>query len=73
MLLTCGLHGPHMGIRQVRRMYARRWRAEDAQRFFGQLWHVERYLTRASGAWERLLGGVVCAGGFPNPAIRKET
>src|SRR5439155_6878388 len=40
VLLTKGLIGHQVGPRQVRRMYARRWRAEDAKRFFGQLWHV---------------------------------
>lgn len=64
MLLTRGLVGHHVGTRQIRRMYARRWRAEDAKRFFGQLWHVERFLTRSYVALERMLGGVTCAGGF---------
>jgi hypothetical protein len=64
LLLTRGLIGHHVGPRQVRRMYARRWRAEDAKRFFGQLWHVERFLTRSFAALERMLGCVTCAGGF---------
>jgi len=45
-------------------MYARRWRAEDAKRFFGQLWHVERFLTRSYVALERMLACVTAAGGF---------
>jgi len=64
MLLTRGLIGQHVGPRQIRRMYARRWRAEDAKRFFGQLWHVERFLTRSYVALERMLGCVTAAGGF---------
>lgn len=64
ILLTRGLIGHHVGTRQVRRFYARRWRAEDAKRFFGQLWHVERFLTRSYVALERMLGCVTCAGGF---------
>ena len=64
VLLTRGLIGHQVGPRQVRRMYARRWRAEDAKRFFGQLWHVERFLTRSYVALERMLGCVTAAGGF---------
>ncbi len=64
VLLTRGLIGQKAGPRQVRRMYARRWRAEDAKRFFGQLWHVEKFLTRSYVALERMLGAVTCAGGF---------
>jgi len=78
LLLTRGLIGRHVGPRQVRRLYARRWRAEDAKRFFGQLWHVERFLTRSFVALERMLGCVTCAGGFlaeiqrDNPDLAKE-
>ena len=64
LLLTRGLIGHHVGCRQIRRMYARRWRAEDAKRFFGQLWHVEKFLTRSYMALERMLGCVTAAGGF---------
>jgi hypothetical protein len=64
ILLTRGLIGHHVGPRQIRRMYARRWRAEDAKRFFGQLWHVERFLTRSYVALERMLACVTAAGGF---------
>lgn len=78
MLLTRGLIGRQVGPRQIRRMYARRWRAEDAKRFFGQLWHVERFLTRSYVALERMLGCVTCAGGFladvqrQSPALAEE-
>lgn len=44
--------------------YALRWRAEDAKRFLGQVWHVERFLTRSFLALERMLWCVVLAGGF---------
>ena len=64
VLLTRGLIGHHVGPRQIRRLYARRWRAEDAKRFFGQLWHVERFLTRSYVALERMLSCVTAAGGF---------
>jgi len=64
VLLTRGLIGQKVGPRQVRRLYARRWRAEDAKRFFGQLWHVEKFLTRSYVALERMLACVTCAGGF---------
>lgn len=78
VLLTRGLIGQRVGPRQVRRMYARRWRAEDAKRFFGQLWHVEKFLTRSYVALERMLGCVTCAGGFlaelqrENPGLARE-
>jgi hypothetical protein len=64
VLLTRGLIDQHVGPRQVRHDYAIRWRAEDAKRFLGQLWHVERFLTRSFLALERLLHCVVAAGGF---------
>jgi len=64
ILLTCGLIGHHVGPRQVRYDYALRWRAEDAKRFLGQIWHVERFLTRSFLALERLLWCVCLAGGF---------
>jgi hypothetical protein len=63
-LLTCGLIGHHVGPRQVRYGYALRWRAEDAKRFLGQVWHVERFLPRSFLALERMLWCVVLAGGF---------
>lgn len=78
MLLTRGLIGHHVGPRQIRRLYARRWRAEDAKRFFGQLWHVEKFLTRSYVALERMLSCVTAAGGFladlqrANPALALE-
>lgn len=78
LLLTRGLIDRRVGPRQVRRLYARRWRAEDAKRFFGQLWHVERFLTRSFVALERMLGCVTCAGGFlaeiqrDNPDLAEE-
>jgi hypothetical protein len=78
ILLTRGLISQRVGPRQVRRFYARRWRAEDAKRFFGQLWHVERFLTRSYVALERMLGCVTCAGGFlaelqrDNPDLARE-
>lgn len=64
ILLTCGLIGHHVGPRQVRYDYALRWRAEDAARFLGQIWHVERFMTRSFLALERILWCVVLAGGF---------
>lgn len=72
VLLTRGLIGQKVGPRQVRRMYARRWRAEDAKRFFGQLWHVERFLTRSYVALQRMLSCVICAGGFLAALQREE-
>jgi hypothetical protein len=72
VLLTRGLIGQNVGPRQVRRMYARRWRAEDAKRFFGQLWHVERFLTRSYLALQRMLCCVSCAGGFLAELQRQE-
>ena len=64
VLLTCGLIGHHVGPRQVRYDYALRWRAEDAKRFLGQIWHVERFLTRSFLALERMLWCLVLANGF---------
>jgi hypothetical protein len=68
VLLTCGLFsGPaelRQGPRQGRHGYALRWRAEDAKRMLGQIWHVERFLVRSFLAIERLLWCVVAAGGF---------
>lgn len=64
LLLTCGLIDQHTGPRQIRRMYGLRWRGEDAKRFLGQIWHVERFLTRSFLALERMLWCVVLAGGF---------
>lgn len=64
MLLTCGLIGQHVGPRQVRHDYGFRWHSEDAKRLLGQLWHVERFLTRSFVALERMLACVVAAGGF---------
>ena len=64
VLLTRGLIDQHVGPRQVRHDYALRWRAEDGKRFLGQLWHVERFLTRSFLALERFLHCVVAAGGF---------
>jgi hypothetical protein len=71
-LLTCGLIGQHIGPRQVRYDYALRWRAEDAKRFLGQIWHVERFLTRSFLALERMLWCVVLAGGFLARLQRRE-
>jgi len=64
VLLTCGLIDQRVGPRQVRHDYALRWRAEDGKRFLGQLWHVERFLTRSFVALERMLHCAVAAGGF---------
>jgi len=64
LLLTCGLIDQHVGPRQVRYDYALRWRAEDAKRFLGQVWHVEKFLTRSFVALERMLLCVVLAAGF---------
>lgn len=64
ILLTCGLIDQHVGPRQVRHDYAWRWGAEDAKRFLGQIWHVERFLTRSWLALERMLWCTVAAGDF---------
>ena len=72
LLLTCGLIDHHAGPRQVRHDYAWRWGAEDAKRFLGQMWHVERFLTRPFVALERMLGCVVAAGGFLTLLQREE-
>jgi hypothetical protein len=64
VLLTKGRIDRHVGPRQVRHEYAMRWRSEDAKRMLGQLWHVERFLTRSFLALERMLWCVVAAGGF---------
>lgn len=72
VLLTCGLIDQHTGPRQVRYQYALRWRSEDAKRFVGQIWHVERFLVRSFLAIERLLWCVVVAGGFLAMLQREE-
>ena len=64
VLLTRGLIDQRVGPRQVRHAYALRWRSEDAKRLLGQIWHVERFLTRSFLALERMLWCVVAAGGF---------
>lgn len=64
VLLTRGLIGHGTGPRQVRHHYGYRWRAEDAKRFLGQIWHVERFLTLSWLALERMLECVALAGGF---------
>jgi len=64
VLLTRGLIDQHVGPRQARHDYALRWRSEDAKRLLGQIWHVERFLTRSFLALERMLWCVVAAGGF---------
>ena len=64
ILLVCGLMGHHVGPRQVRHDYGGRWRAEGAKRFLGQIWHVERFMTRSFLALERMLWCLVLAGGF---------
>jgi hypothetical protein len=50
--------------RQIRYDYALRWRAEDGKRLLGQIWHLERFLTRSFLALERMQWCVVLAGGF---------
>jgi hypothetical protein len=72
ILLTCGLIGHQVGPRQTRYDYALRWRAEDAKRFLGQIWHIERFLTRSFLALERLLWCVCLAGGFIAMLQREE-
>jgi hypothetical protein len=72
LLLTCGLIDQRRGPRQVRHHYAARWRSEDARRFLGQIWHVERFLTRSWLALERMLWCVVLAGGFL-ATLRRQT
>ncbi len=64
VLLTRGLIDQHAGPREIRHDYALRWRSEDAKRLLGQLWHVERFLTRRFVSLERMLWCVVAAGGF---------
>ncbi len=64
LLLTRGLIDDRVGPRQVRHDYALRWRSEDAKRFLGQIWHMERFLTRSFLALQRLLWCVVAAAGF---------
>lgn len=64
VLLSAGLIDDHAGPRQVRYHYALRWRAEDAKRFLGQSWHLEKFLTRSFVALERMLWCVCLAGGF---------
>jgi len=73
VLLTCGLIDQHTGPRQVRWDYALRWRAEDGKRFLGQVWHVERFMTRSFLALERMLWCVVLAGGFVAMLQREHT
>jgi len=46
ILLSRGLIDQRCGPRQVRHDYAYRWRAEDGARFFGQVFHFERFLVR---------------------------
>jgi hypothetical protein len=64
VLLTCGRIDQHAGPRQIRHEFALRWRAEDGKRLLGQIWHVERFLTRSFLALERMLWCVCLAGGF---------
>jgi hypothetical protein len=64
ILLTRGLIDQRTGPRQTRRCYGLRWRAEDAKRYLGQLWHVERFQTRSWLALERMLWCVTLAGDF---------
>jgi hypothetical protein len=64
LLLTRGLVDRQIEPRQIRYDYALRWRAEDGKRFLGQIWHLERFLTRSFLALERMLWCVVLAGGF---------
>ena len=72
VLLTRGLIGDHAGPRQVRHAYGLRWRAEDGKRILGQLWHLERFLTRSFLALERALWCVVLAAGFEAMLQRQE-
>lgn len=72
MLLTCGLIGHQAGPRQVRHDYGWRWGAEDAKRFLGQVWHIERFLTHSFLALERMLWCLVLAGGFLATLQREE-
>jgi hypothetical protein len=72
VLLTRGLIDHHTGPRQTRRYYGLRWRAEDAKRLLGQLWHVERFQTRSWLALERMLWCVTLAGGFMAVLQRRE-
>jgi len=50
-----------------------RWHAEDAKRFLGQIWHVERFLVQSFRALERVLWCVVAAGGFQALLQREQT
>ena len=64
LLLSRGVVDMDTGPGPARTDYGLRWRAEDAKRFLGQIWHVERFLVQSFLALERLLGCVVAAGGF---------
>jgi hypothetical protein len=72
VLLTRGLIGQHVGPRQTRYQYALRWRAEDGKRFWGQIWHAERFMTRPFLSLERMLWCVVLASGFLSLLQREE-
>jgi hypothetical protein len=72
ILLTRGLIDEHAGPRQLRHDYGLRWRAEDGKRFLGQVWHVERFLTRSFTAVERMLWCACLAGGFLSFLQREE-
>jgi hypothetical protein len=72
VLLTRGLIPAHVGPRQIRHAYGLRWRAEDAKRFIGQIWHAERFMTRSFLALERMLWCVCLAAGFVAELQRTE-
>lgn len=68
LLLTCGLIDACVGPRQVRYVYARLWRAEDAKRILGQVWHVEKFLTRS---FVTLAAGFVAQLQRDHPTLRR--
>jgi len=72
LLLTRGVVDQDKGPRPAATEYGLRWRAEDAKRFLGQIWHVERFLVQSFVALERLLWCVVAAGGFQALLQREE-
>jgi hypothetical protein len=72
LLLTRGVVDMDTGPGPAPTDYGLRWHAEDAKRFLGQIWHVERFLVQSFLALERLLWCVVAASGFQALLQREE-